>query len=109
MKSVEMTNNKAQSGYSGKNRGQTSQPFFVRSYNVSGSCTGFGRHTDPEADCKELAGQTSQPFFVRSYNIEWNCAGCGICRKLCPMKSVEMTNNKAQSGYSGKNRGQTSQ
>jgi Pyruvate/2-oxoacid:ferredoxin oxidoreductase delta subunit len=47
--------------------------------------------------------------FVRSYSVDGNCTGYGICKKLCPAKSVETANNKAQSGSSGRNRGQTSQ
>jgi MinD superfamily P-loop ATPase len=32
----------------------------------------------------------------RDYNVNSNCAGCAICEKVCPVKNIEMANNKPQ-------------
>jgi formate hydrogenlyase subunit 6/NADH:ubiquinone oxidoreductase subunit I len=36
--------------------------------------------------------------FVRDYNVNENCISCGICREVCPMRNIEMANNKPQFG-----------
>jgi ferredoxin/flavodoxin len=36
--------------------------------------------------------------FVRDYNVNENCISCGICGEVCPMKNIEIVNNKPQFG-----------
>ncbi|MDR1347939.1 MAG: EFR1 family ferrodoxin [Prevotellaceae bacterium] len=32
----------------------------------------------------------------KDFNVNNNCIGCGICKEVCPVKNIEMVNNKPQ-------------
>ena len=32
----------------------------------------------------------------KDYNVNNNCTGCGICKEVCPVKNIQMVNNKPQ-------------
>jgi ferredoxin len=32
----------------------------------------------------------------KNYNIDDNCIGCGICKGVCPVRNIEIVNNKPQ-------------
>jgi ferredoxin len=32
----------------------------------------------------------------KDFTVDNNCIGCGICKEVCPVKNIEMVNNKPQ-------------
>jgi len=34
------------------------------------------------------------PLLSKDFNVNKNCTGCGVCRDVCPVKNIEMTDNK---------------
>jgi ferredoxin len=32
----------------------------------------------------------------KDFTVNTNCIGCGICKEVCPVKNIELTNNKPQ-------------
>jgi ferredoxin len=36
------------------------------------------------------------PSMDKDFTVNNNCIGCGICKKVCPVKNIEMVNNKPQ-------------
>jgi MinD superfamily P-loop ATPase len=30
----------------------------------------------------------------KNFNVSENCTGCGICSKVCPVRNIEMVNNR---------------
>jgi len=39
----------------------------------------------------------------KDYNVNNNCTGCGICKEVCPVKNIELTNNKPQFNHNCEN------
>ncbi|MDR1252396.1 MAG: EFR1 family ferrodoxin [Treponema sp.] len=35
----------------------------------------------------------------KNYTVNSNCTGCGICKEVCPVKNIEMADNKPQYGH----------
>lgn len=33
---------------------------------------------------------------AKDYNVNNECSGCGICKEVCPVKNIQMVNNKPQ-------------
>jgi ferredoxin len=36
----------------------------------------------------------SLPTMNKDFNVSENCTGCGICGKVCPVRNIEMVNNR---------------
>jgi ferredoxin len=77
---------------------------------------GFGKSLGKDGGIKAPLPYKELSNVARSYNISGNCTGCGICRELCPAKSVQFgrytypeAEYKELARSSDKSRGQTSE